>query len=68
MATTEIQGRCLVHRVEEGIGKCSCSFTHPRLPNGGWDVSQDVKWGALTEIPPIYEGALPDIYVNWPFC
>lgn len=68
MTITEVEGRCFVHRINERTGECSCHFTHPRLLNGEWDVSSDVKWGPLTEIPPIYESASADIYVNWPFC
>ena len=68
MATTEVQGRYLAHQVKEETGHCSCGFTHGHVPQGGWDITSDVKWGELTEIPPIYDGAVADIYVNWPFC
>ncbi len=62
----EIQGRHVLHQINPEDGKCSCGYTHLRTHNG-WNVTEDKRFGNLTEIAPTSKGGQPDIYPHWPF-
>lgn len=61
----KIQGKHVLHLINQRTGECRCSHTHPSRAVSGWDVTLDIELGPLAEIRPLYTGALPDCYPDW---